>query len=243
MLDKAKFKRAPDTFLESKIHEKFRLDWRYLFQYLKGTDNTPIRALTNRAFDCLIPYIENEGLIIELGSGTNYYKERFPPSQQFLTSNLNPGFDLELDMTKLSLGDSSVDAFISIFAIEHIYDFESTVNEVYRCLKPGGRYLLVSPFLYYYHAAPDDYHRFTISALERLFSKYKILHKASLGNRALLFSEFYLELDVMGLKGNNLRKFLIRIIGAFFCFFGINSENDPIFSAANIFVFEKINDT
>lgn len=239
MLDKAKFKRMPDSFLEGPIRKKFRLDWRYIWQYLKGTNNTPIRAITNRAFDCLIPYIENEGLIIELGSGTNYYKERFPSSQAFLTSNLNPGFDLELDMTKLSLDDSSVDAFISVYAIEHIYDFESTINEVYRCLKPGGRYLVVSPFLYYYHAAPDDYYRFTMSALERLFAKYKILHKASLGNRALLFSEFYLELDVMGFKGNVSRKFFMRIIGAFFCFFGVNSENDPKFSAANILLVEK----
>jgi ubiquinone/menaquinone biosynthesis C-methylase UbiE len=52
-----------------------------------------------------------------------------------------------------------VDAFFTAFALEHIRNYRKAFSEMERALKPGGRMLIVVPFLYYYHGAPDDYVR------------------------------------------------------------------------------------
>lgn len=238
-MNKAIFKRADMSVSLPAMEKSFRLDKSYVWEYLKGTNNTPVRALTDKAVVALMPYLENDGRIIELGAGTDFYKNLAPAGQSYLTSNLAPGFDLQLDMTNLALEDSSVDAFISLYAIEHIFDFEATIKEAHRCLKSGGRYLIVSPFLYYYHAAPDDYFRFTMSALEKLLSAFNIIYKTPLGNREILMAEFYLELDVMGFKGSAVSRQINRIIGALFCAKGIVSESDTKFAAANLLLCEK----
>lgn len=237
--ERAIFKRTDDPMPGGALERQIRLKTSYVWHYLNGTDNTPVRAITNNAITALMPYIENNGNIIELGSGTDFYKNLAPKGQKFLTSNLLPGFDLQLDMTRLALEDSSVDAFISLYALEHIFDYKATVAEAHRCLKPGGRYLVVVPFLYYYHAAPDDYFRFTMSALEKLFSDFSILFKIPLGNRELLSAEFYLELDVMGFNSSRASRLVKRIIGACFCAKGISSRNDVMFAASNLLLCEK----
>ncbi|MHB8981040.1 class I SAM-dependent methyltransferase [Thiobacillus sp.] len=238
-MNKAVFKRTDNPMPLAELEKHFRLGKSYVWEYLRGTNNTPVRAITDKAIIALMPYLENDGQIIELGSGTDFYKNLAPKSQEFLTSNLLPGFDLQLDMTQLALDDSSVDAFISLYALEHIFDFKATITEVYRCLKPGGRYLIVNPFLYYYHAAPDDYFRFTMSALEKLFSDFNILYKTPLGNRELLTAEFYLELDVMGFSSSPASRLINRMIGTFFCAKGISSRNDMMFAASNLLLCEK----
>ncbi len=238
-MSKAKFKKTIDSCLLAEIENVCKLDKTYVWEYLKGTNNTPVRAITDKAIATLMPYLENQGSIIELGAGTDFYKNIAPSSQRYYTSNLLPGFDMQLDMTRLALDDSSIDAFISLYAIEHIYDYQATIKEVYRCLKSGGRYLIVSPFLYYYHAAPDDYFRFTMNALERLFEDFNILYKTPLGNRELLVAEFYLELDAMGFKTSNISRIINRIVGAIFCAKGVTGLNDMKFAASNLLLLEK----
>lgn len=238
-MKRAIFKLTDSPMPIAKLEQAIRLDKSYIWEYLKGTNNTPVRALTDKAITSLMPYLENEGQIIELGAGTDFYKNLAPANQSYLTSNLVPGFDLQLDMTNLALDDSSIDAFISLYAIEHIFDFEATIKEAYRCLKPGGRYLMVSPFLYYYHAAPDDYFRFTMSAAERLLSNFDVIYKTPLGNREILMAEFYLELDVMGFKTSASSRLFNRMIGALFCANGISSGNSTMFAASNLLLCEK----
>jgi SAM-dependent methyltransferase len=239
MNDRTAFKHSEIPIAQLGSRENLKLDRSYIWAYLRGTDNTPIRAVTDKAVVALMPYLQNKGVIIELGAGSDFYKNLAPADQRYMTSNLAPGFDLQLDMTNMALEDSSVEAFISLYAIEHIFDFKSTIQEVYRCLKSGGRYLLVSPFLYYYHAAPSDYFRFTMSALEQLFSSFNILYRTPLGNRELLLAEFYLELDIMGFERSAVSRFLKRMLGALFCAKGISHEGDPKFAAANLLLCEK----
>ncbi|WP_020485675.1 class I SAM-dependent methyltransferase [Methylomonas sp. MK1] len=238
-MNRAVFKRNDILKPISDFEEIFQLDNAYVWEYLKGTNDTPIRALTDKVINALMPYLENDGKIIELGAGTDFYKSMAPVGQEYLTSNFISGFDLQLDMTNLALEDSSIDAFISLYAIEHIFDFEKTIKETYRCLKPGGRCIIVSPFLYYYHAAPDDYFRFTMSALERLFSDFNVLIKLPLGNREMLMAEFYLELDVMGFESSTVSRLMRRFIGALFCAKGISAGSDSKFAAANLILCEK----
>lgn len=167
--------------------------WEFLFD-----GRTPARAMTDETMRKLLPALEGGGTIVELGAGGDYYKRFVKNGQKYVTSNLSEGCDRVLDMTKLDLPDNSVDAFVSVFALEHLFNFDAVFKEQLRVLKPEGRLLIVTPFLYYYHAAPDDFFRFTASALEKLLTPFDVLVRQPIGGRWLIFAEFLHEKTVMG---------------------------------------------
>ncbi len=66
------------------------------------------------------------------------------------------------------------DAFpsvVSLEVLEHVERVNEFVEEIYRVLKPGGRFFLSTPFLYRYHAAPNDYQRFTEIKIRNLLKE------------------------------------------------------------------------
>jgi hypothetical protein len=50
------------------------------------------------------------------------------------------------DLTHLSFEDNSFDIIMSFDCLEHIPDFESAIQQMYRVLKPGGRIMWTVPF-------------------------------------------------------------------------------------------------
>lgn len=67
------------------------------------------------------------------------------------------------------LGD--FDNILCFNTLEHIYDTQNILSESSKILKKGGRFIGSIPFLYPYHKDPDDFHRYSHSALERLFNE------------------------------------------------------------------------
>lgn len=198
----------------------------FLWEFLMD-GRTPARAMTDVAMQALLPAIGGQGKIIELGAGGDYYKRFVPPDREYQTSNLdlNAGCDLQLDMTRMDLADNSTDALVSVFALEHLYDFEAVFAEQLRVLKPGGRLLLVVPFMYYYHAAPDDYFRFTTSALDRLVKPLSVKVSQPLGGRWLLFSEFLHEKVIMGSKMGFLARLALSLVALPFLAVGLKAHD------------------
>ncbi|MGO6816526.1 methyltransferase domain-containing protein [Rhizobium brockwellii] len=188
-----------------------RLPLSFLWEFLVD-GRTPARAMTDEAMRDYLPAVEGEGTIIELGAGSDYYKKFAQPSQKYLTSNLVPGFDLQLDMTKLDIPDNSAAALISVFAMEHLFEYEAAIKEQYRALVPGGRMLLIVPFMYYYHAAPDDFFRFSASALDKLLAPFNVLVRQPIGGRWLLFAEFLHEKKVMGSRKGFFARAALRCL-------------------------------
>lgn len=213
------------------------LSWSFLWEFLLD-GRTPARAMSDVAMRDMLPALCGSGTIIELGAGGDYYKNFVPLGQHYLTSNLSAGCDVQLDMTKLDLADSSVDALVSVFALEHLYDFEAVFLEQQRVLKPGGRLLLIVPFLYYYHAAPDDFFRFTASALDRLLAPFNVLVRQPLGGRWLLFSEFLHEKVVMGSEKGFLARFALRCVALPFLAAGLKAH-DPQYAFGFAYICEK----
>lgn len=210
---------------------------RFLYEFI-ADGRTPARAMTDEVMRKLLPALEGKGSIIELGAGGDYYKDLASDRQAYITSNLSPGCDRVLDMTALDLADNSVDALVSVFALEHIYDFQAVFQEQYRILRPGGRLLLVAPFLYYYHAAPDDFFRFTESALDKLVSPLTVLNKRAIGNRWLLFSELLHEKVIMGSKRGPVGRLLLRLLALPFLARALNSH-DPQYALGFAYLCEK----
>ncbi|MBB3918897.1 methyltransferase domain-containing protein [Rhizobium fabae] len=199
---------------------------------------TPARAMTDEAMLKFLPALAGTGAILELGAGSDYYKKFMSSDQPYVTSNVVPGFDMVLDMTKIDLPDGSVDALVSVFALEHLFDFDAAFKEQYRVLTPGGRLLLVVPFMYYYHAAPDDFFRFSSSALDKLLSPFKVLSRQSIGGRWLIFAEFLHEKKAMGSKLGYFARVALRCLALPFLAKGLK-ESDPRYALAFVYLCEK----
>jgi len=58
--------------------------------------------------------------------------------------------------------------------LEHVYNSERVVKEIYRVLRPNGLVYAEVPFLQPFHAAPFDYRRYTDVGLRTLFSDFEI---------------------------------------------------------------------
>jgi SAM-dependent methyltransferase len=194
--------------------------------------------MTDAAMRQILPTMSGDGVIIELGAGGDYYKRYMEPEQKYLTSNLYSGCDLQLDMTRLELDDNSVDGLVSVFALEHLYNFESVFKEMQRVLKPGGRMAIIAPFMYYYHAAPEDFFRFTQSAMNRLLASTTILRCQPLGNKSLLIAELLHEKTIMGSRLGFFSRLLLRLIALPFLVMGLRSH-DSRYSFGYAYLAEK----
>ena len=67
----------------------------------------------------------------------------------------------------LPFDDAGFDTIILSDVLEHIAEPALLWREMARLLAPGGKVLVNVPFLYWVHAHPNDYYRYTEFALER----------------------------------------------------------------------------
>jgi SAM-dependent methyltransferase len=69
--------------------------------------------------------------------------------------------------TSLPIKSESVDGVLSAAVLEHVKDPVLHISEIYRVIKPGGKFFVIVPFLFPYHAAPGDYNRWTAPGIEK----------------------------------------------------------------------------
>ena len=65
--------------------------------------------------------------------------------------------DLFCDICDIPLIDNSVDLILSSSVLEHVYNPEQAVQEMYRVLKPYGSVYAEIPFMRSLHMRPVDY--------------------------------------------------------------------------------------
>jgi SAM-dependent methyltransferase len=102
------------------------------------------REVYERFADCL-RRCPAGGIALELGSGGGFTKEVLP---EVTTSDVIPyaGVDRVVDATKMGFPDASL-RFIGLQnVLHHIPDAEAFFREADRCLKPGGRVLIVDQY-------------------------------------------------------------------------------------------------
>jgi SAM-dependent methyltransferase len=78
--------------------------------------------------------------------------------------------DLVANGEELPLPTGSVDAIVCESLLEHVPHPEKIVAEMYRVLKPKGQMYIVIPFVYPFHACPNDFYRWSITGLRELLS-------------------------------------------------------------------------
>jgi SAM-dependent methyltransferase len=86
-----------------------------------------------------------DGIVVELGSGGGFLKDVIPDA---ITSDVLPyeGVDQVVDATRMPFADSSVRAIFMSNVFHHIPDVDAFFKEATRCLKPGGRILIMDQY-------------------------------------------------------------------------------------------------
>jgi len=112
------------------------------------------------------------GSVLDLGGGTiaEYHKlikGTFTTVSLNIDESAKP--DIVADLEKpLAIADAQYDGAILMNVLEHVFNYQQLIRETFRVLKKDGKVVIVVPFMFPIHPSPNDFHRFTDQALERL---------------------------------------------------------------------------
>lgn len=82
--------------------------------------------------------------MVELGSGGGFIKDVMP--NVFTTDIIDlPDIDKNCSAAKMPFKDDTVDVFFMFDVLHHMDDTEKCFAEIDRCLKPGGRIVMIEP--------------------------------------------------------------------------------------------------
>ncbi|MCT7528304.1 methyltransferase domain-containing protein [Aliarcobacter cryaerophilus] len=228
-----------NEFKKEEDKKLFKLKWSYIKELLLD-GITPIRAISDVAIRYYLPYLHGEGTIYELSATGDYYKNFAPKTQKYIITNFTQNAEVRVDMTKMPFASNSVDAFISVYALEHIFDYKKGIDETYDKLKEMDRFLLVVPFMYCNHGAPDDYVRFSKSYINKLLNKFEILDLEAIGTRSLYISELFHEKKWMKQNSSKLKKFIMRCFSVIFVSsYIIKPKKDDVFYTTIVVLAQK----
>ncbi len=142
---------------------------------------------------------ETNKLGINLGSGNS---KREKGILNFEISDY-PNVDVVTEGTTIPLESSSIDFILSVAVLEHANDPIMMVEEWRRVLKKGGSVFCTVPFIQGFHAAPDDFQRYTSEGLRVLFKDFEVISiKGSGSTSAMLWilQEWFVDLFGLGSK-------------------------------------------
>lgn len=119
------------------------------------------------------------GEFIDFGCGAMPYREIFTVENYRGLDVKTSGHDsssmhkdvIYYNGKKLPLKDSSVDSVFASEVFEHIFELDSTLMELNRILKPGGKLLITVPFVWEEHEIPYDFARYSSYGLKHLLQK------------------------------------------------------------------------
>ncbi|MBU1693116.1 MAG: class I SAM-dependent methyltransferase [Verrucomicrobia bacterium] len=109
------------------------------------------------------------------------------PGKVYVGSDLvpGPGVDEIQDLHHLTLKEESLGTALVLENIHHVREPWRAVQEVYRCLQPGGILIMTSVMFFPSHPWPDDYWRFTTSGMAVLLQPFEQTVLTSCGLRTL----------------------------------------------------------
>ena len=141
--------------------------------------NLDIYHARNSIFKAIEDAIPNfKGNLLDVGCGKMPYKNYILENSEI---NNYVGLDIETaleydkyvkpdllwDGKKMPIKDNSYNTIIATEVLEHCFEPEILLKEIYRVLKPGGLLFFTVPFVWNFHETPYDAYRYTPFALER----------------------------------------------------------------------------
>jgi SAM-dependent methyltransferase len=108
-------------------------------------DKAFLRSLYIEWYQRIASAVIKKNNVLELGSGAGFFRQFFP---EVTTSEVfeTPGVDLVADACNLPLADQSLDAIVMTDVFHHIPDVELFLCEATRCIRPGGKIVMIEPW-------------------------------------------------------------------------------------------------
>ncbi len=124
-----------------------------------------------RAF--LARHATNE-LVLDIGSGGANLDAYFP---RRMTFDIDPERNPQIlgDIHAMPFPDNSYDVIVCSEVLEHLHSPYKAIAEIERVLRPGGKLILTTRFIFPIHDAPYDYFRFTQAGLSALLNGWHIV--------------------------------------------------------------------
>lgn len=117
-----------------------------------------IRLVYQSWIEKMRPFLFNEGLLLEVGSGSGLLRDFIP--QAILSEVIDlPWIDRVVDCMHIPFNENELSDIMSFDLLHHLAQPHSFLKEVGRVLKPGGRALFIEPYITFFS-----------------FFGYKILH-------------------------------------------------------------------
>jgi SAM-dependent methyltransferase len=134
------------------------------------------------------------------------------------------------------------DTLICTEVLEHVFNHQKLVDEMYRVMRPGAFGFLTVPWSARFHYIPYDFFRYTPSSLEKIFSKFSEIYILNRGTDIPVIANKLLILWMRGIAPANGLKVILTPIWFLFLpcivivlllahisiFLKIGSENDPL---------------
>lgn len=114
-----------------------------------------------------------QGSILDVGCGSKPYENLFNTYSYvgLEVNRKNKRADLYYDGKIFPCEDKSFDNIISNEVLEHVFEPDLFLKEMYRVLKDDGRILLTVPFVWDEHEQPNDFGRYTSYGLKYILEK------------------------------------------------------------------------
>jgi SAM-dependent methyltransferase len=174
----------------------------------------------------LSPYIQGEVLEVGVGQGPDigFFKQmpslktytgcdREDRSQLFMDGRAHKRGIVLYRGDRLPFGDEQFDTVINIDCMEHMpySEIAPFIREIRRVLRVGGHAVVLAPFVYPEHCAPQDYFRFTHFGLQQL-AKANCLSTTCVTSQSSNF-ETYLVMALHSLFFHCFPGFLVKHYG------------------------------
>jgi SAM-dependent methyltransferase len=128
---------------------------------------TALRTAEHRALE----RITLSGEVLDLGGeARSNHALHLAEGATVTTVNISTETDADIvaDLEKpLPIANASYDAALLMNVLEHVFEYRALLNECARVLRPGGKVVIIVPYLFPYHASPSDFHRYSKEALSR----------------------------------------------------------------------------
>jgi len=137
--------------------------------------------LTRQRLAAFLEPLGTDALTLEVGAKNRPYQYLFPRTISGDIARY-PALDLQMDAHALPFADASFGVVLCTEVLEHCHSPHQVIAEFYRVLRPGGKLILTTRFMFPIHDAPHDYFRFTKYGLQLLcgcFSHVTITEEAA----------------------------------------------------------------
>jgi SAM-dependent methyltransferase len=126
------------------------------------------RQIVRERLRAFVATYRTEECILDLGCGNSNYTKYFP-NRIGIDIVSKAGISVVGDAHNLPFRANAFSMILSTEMLEHVQEPQRVIDEIQRILKPEGKLVLTTRFIFPLHDTPNDFYRFTQYGLGHLF--------------------------------------------------------------------------